>query len=110
MSSDGANLSTMIKLSKDCETMLLIVLTSANDVFGAVITDPWPQKMGKHYYGEGTCRVWTFYKGDQIHVYTATGANSYYILVSEDYFAMGSGGNFAIYLVLIVSMYLQKYI
>ena len=103
MSSDGANLLTMIKLSPYQETMLLILLNSVGDVFGALITEPWKQKLGHSFYGEGTCCVWSFFQGEELQVYPGTGVNDYYILVQEQYFAMGSGGNFAIYLVRIYS-------
>ena len=99
MASDGSNLTTMLKLSPDDETMLLVLLNSVGDVFGAVITDPWTRKLTHHFYGTGTCSVWSFYQGEELQLYAGTGTNDYYILVCEQYFAMGSGGNFAIYLV-----------
>lgn len=105
MSSDGADLMTMIKLSPDCQTMLLVLLNSVGDVFGALITEPWRKKLGNSFYGSGTNHVWTFLQGEDLQIYSGTGANEYYILVSERYFAMGSGGNFAIYLVSVVNVF-----
>lgn len=99
MSSDGASLNTLVKLSPDDETMLLVLLNSVGDVFGALVTEPWKKKMSNHFYGTGTCNVWSFHQGEELQLYPGTGVNEYYILVSEQYFAMGSGGNFAIYLV-----------
>ncbi|CAM9533267.1 unnamed protein product [Ectocarpus fasciculatus] len=98
MSSDGASLNTLVKLSPDDETMLLVLLNSVGDVFGALVTEPWKKKMSNHFYGTGTCNVWSFHQGEELQLYPGTGVNEYYILVSEQYFAMGSGGNFAIYL------------
>lgn len=90
---------TMLKLSPEYTTKILVCLNSAGDVFGALITDAWKSKLGNHFYGTGTCNVWSFHQGDECQIYEGTGVNEYYILVSEQYFAMGSGGNFAIYLV-----------
>jgi hypothetical protein len=89
----------MRQLSADCETMLLILMNSRNDVFGGLITEAWRPTLGRSYYGTGSCLVWTFYQGETVHVYPATGVNDYYILTCDKYFAMGSGGNFAIYIV-----------
>lgn len=99
MSSDGASLTTMLKLSPDDDTMLLVLLNSLGDVFGALITDKWKTKLAHSFYGSGTCNVWSFHQGDEVHMYCGTGTNEYYILVCEQYLALGSGGNFAIYLV-----------
>lgn len=99
MSSDGASLMTMLKLSPNYETKILILLNSVGDVFGGVITEPWKNKLGHTFYGSGSCCVWSFYQGENLQLYPGTGANEYYILVSEQHLAMGSGGNFSIYLV-----------
>jgi hypothetical protein len=100
MASDGASLMTMLQLSAGYETMVMIFLNSSGDIFGGLVTSPWKNGLGHSFYGESTCNVWTFHQGEELHMYPGTGANEYYLLVSEQCFAMGSGGNFAIYLVL----------
>ncbi len=95
----------MVKLSSDCPTMLLVIQTSLGDVLGGIMTDPWNEKMNHSFYGDGTCSVFSFYKTDDPQLYKGTGDNNYYILMSEQHFAMGSGGNFAIFLVYYVTAF-----
>ena len=89
----------MMRMSADCDTMLLVISTDAGDVLGGLLTEKWPKKLSKQYYGEGTCKIWSFHQGTDVKIYSASGVNNYYLLVCETYFAMGSGGNFGIFLV-----------
>lgn len=96
MHKDGASLHTMLQRCKTMTPTLFLIRDTANCVFGGFSRTPWSMQRDR-YYGTAGSMVFTF-KNGMIQAYNGTNNNNYYCLTSEDSFAMGGGGNFAIYL------------
>ncbi len=118
---DGASINTMIRLARGCRQTLLVIEDTYGCHFGAVVVDdPW-MMMGDKYYGNGTCRVFSFHNTEEkttetessnmtesykkkcveslFRIYESSMKNYYFMLTSPDTIGLGGGGGgFAIML------------
>jgi len=97
MSNNGASLQTLLQRCKNMGPTIFFVRDSEGCVFGGYSRTPWSVQRDR-YYGSADSMVFTFKHG-MVQTYYATNNNTYYCLTSEDSFAMGGGGSFAIYVV-----------
>ncbi len=61
---DGSNLTTLLKLCKNSPSTLLVIKDTNNAVFGALVQDQIWHNEGEKYYGNGTCKVFTFHNSN----------------------------------------------
>ncbi|XP_020575700.1 oxidation resistance protein 1 [Phalaenopsis equestris] len=93
----GISLSTLYRRSLLCPGYcLLVVGDQKGAVFGGLAEAPF-RPSNKKYQGTNSSFVFTNIYDSPI-IFRPTGANHYFTLCSPDYFAMGGGGHFALYL------------
>ncbi|CAE7443438.1 NCOA7 [Symbiodinium microadriaticum] len=88
---DGASLETLLRSSGSSQRTILVIEDAKGRKFGGIICDDAWRMSGEHYYGSGTCQVFTFRPigsgetyGTTLEVYPATMKNEYYMLLSTD--------------------------
>ncbi|PKA50758.1 hypothetical protein AXF42_Ash017637 [Apostasia shenzhenica] len=93
----GISLSTLYRKSLLWPGYCLLVIGDQKGVvFGGLVEAPL-RPTNKRYQGTNSCFVFTNASNKPI-IFRPTGANHYFTLCSTDYFAMGGGGHFALYL------------
>ncbi|KAG0471659.1 hypothetical protein HPP92_016205 [Vanilla planifolia] len=93
----GISLSTMYRKSFLCPGYcLLVVGDQKGTVFGGLVEAPL-RPSNKKYQGTNSSFVFTNLYNNPV-IFRPTGINHYFILCSPDYFAMGGGSHFALYL------------
>lgn len=73
---------------------LLIFKDSNNHVFGCFCDQLWKVAADNNYFGDGQTMV--FKIRPTFHVYRWSGLNSYFMLATKDYMAVGGGTDYAI--------------
>jgi hypothetical protein len=74
------------KLEGQAETVLLIEDGNGHK-FGAFATHAWEWRKG--FQGDGSSFVFSFHKGDDLHVWTATGCNEMFQHTDKDGIIIG---------------------
>ncbi|KAI5084725.1 hypothetical protein GOP47_0000894 [Adiantum capillus-veneris] len=79
------------------EPYLLVVGDMKGAIFGGLATAPLKPTAQRRYLGTSNTFVFSNLP-EQLQLYTATGANRYYLLCTNDAISFGGGGHFAIHL------------
>lgn len=95
LSRDGSSLQTVNHRAKKLTDFLVVMRDNGGTQFGGFIVNRLGLS-GDKYYGNSETAVFSFLTGFKF--YRAATKNNYYLLSSDKLFAMGGGGNFAIYL------------
>uniref|UniRef100_A0A1D1ZKQ5 Oxidation resistance protein 1 n=2 Tax=Anthurium amnicola TaxID=1678845 RepID=A0A1D1ZKQ5_9ARAE len=94
----GISLSTLYRRSMLCPGLcLLVVGDRMGAVFGGLVEAPLCPTNKRKYQGTNSTFVFTIISSHPV-IFRPTGANHYFTLCSTDYFALGGGGHFALYL------------
>nr|KAJ0218799.1 hypothetical protein LSAT_V11C300119680 [Lactuca sativa] len=94
----GISLSTLYRRSNLCPWLsLLVVGDRKGAVFGGLVEAPLKPSTKKRYQGSNDTFVFTNTPGRPV-IYHPTGVNRYFTLCSTEYFALGGGNHFALYL------------
>lgn len=74
-----------IVVVKDDDQNVFYVL---NQVFGSFVSESFKNK-DNNFYGTGETFLFTFYKGERVHVFQSTGLNEYYIYSDNNMICFG---------------------
>ncbi|XP_062520406.1 nuclear receptor coactivator 7-like isoform X2 [Corticium candelabrum] len=86
--SHGISLKTLYRNMLDITgPVVLVIQDEANQVFGALLSDPL--RLGEHAYGTGECFLFTFYPS--YRRFTWSGSDPYFIKCNLDSFVVGGG-------------------
>lgn len=91
----GISMSTFFENTKDYKVSIVIIKDDDQNVFGGYLSEEI--RRTDKFYGTGESFVFSFHKGERIHIYEGTTDNEYYIYSDNDLFAMGcSDGQFSL--------------
>ena len=91
---NGYDLTKLYQQAGEHDSLILLIKDSNGFIFGGFTATPW--KVSPGYVGTG--ENFLFSLEPEFKVYGWTEVNMYFMLVNEDSFALGGGGEFGIYL------------
>ena len=87
LTKDGAHLRNLVDKQEKAENILLLVKDSKSNLFGVYINEQI--KFSKSFYGTGESFLFSFYTGNELHIFPATLENENFIYF--DYKILGFG-------------------
>jgi hypothetical protein len=88
----GCALKTFYSQMEGIHNSLIVIKDDCGNVFGAYASEEF-QPLGT-FYGTGETFLFTFYKGERMHVFNSTGANEHYIYSDESQIAFGCSDDY----------------
>lgn len=92
ISKDGCALKTFYTKCEEINNSILLVKDDSGNVFGAYASETFEPTA--KFYGTGECFLFTFYNGNRIHIFNATGANEHYIYSDDKLVAFGCSDDY----------------
>ena len=101
ISVDGCALKTFYDKCQEINNSILVVKDDDNNIFGAYASERFEPT--KNFMGTGECFLFTYFKGNKIHVFNSTGINRFYMYCddkqicfgcSDDYFSLSLTNDF----------------
>jgi len=92
MSVDGCALKTFYNKSDGINNSILIIKDDEDNIFGAYASECF--EPNKNFSGTGECFLFTFYKGNKIHVFNSTGINRFYMYCDDEQICFGCSDDY----------------
>jgi len=101
ISIDGCALKTFYNKCQEINNSILVIKDDDDNIFGAYASECF--EPNKNFSGTGECFLFTFYKGNKIHVFNSTGINRFFMYCdneqicfgcSDDYFSLSLRNDF----------------
>jgi len=100
LSIDGSALKSFYNKCEEINNSVLVIKDDDDNIFGAYASEVFTPT--SKFSGTGECFLFTFYKGNKIHIYPSTGINDNYMYCddeqvcfgcSDDYFSLALRNN-----------------
>jgi hypothetical protein len=92
MSVDGCALKTFYNKCQDINNSILIIKDDEDNIFGAYASECF--EPSKDFSGTGECFLFTFYKGNKIHVFNSTGINRNFMYCDDEQICFGCSDDY----------------
>ena len=92
MSVDGCALKTFYNKCQDINNSILIIKDEEDNIFGAYASECF--EPSKDFSGTGECFLFTFYKGNKIHVFNSTGINRNFMYCDDEQICFGCSDDY----------------
>mgnify|MGYP002626501162 CR=1 FL=1 len=92
MSVDGCALKTFYDKCQDINNSILIIKDDEDNIFGAYASERF--EPSKDFSGTGECFLFTFYKGNKIHVFNSTGINRNFMYCDDEQICFGCSDDY----------------
>lgn len=103
MSEHGASITTLYEFVRNRGPTIMVIHTTTSQIIGAFASVSWIDSRNRYY---GTGRTFLFRRNDHpssssstaLRVYEWTKQNTYFMVSSHEFLALGGGGAFGLYL------------
>ena len=92
MTVDGCALKTFYNKCQDINNSILIIKDDEDNIFGAYASECF--EPSKDFSGTGECFLFTFYKGNKIHVFNSTGINRNFMYCDDEQICFGCSDDY----------------
>jgi hypothetical protein len=92
MSVDGCALKTFYNKCQDINNSILIIKDDDDNIFGAYASECF--EPSRDFCGTGECFLFTFYKGNKIHVFNSTGINRNFMYCDDEQICFGCSDDY----------------
>ena len=92
MTVDGCALKTFYNKCQDINNSILIIKDDDDNIFGAYASECF--EPSKDFSGTGECFLFTFYKGNKIHVFNSTGINRNFMYCDDEQICFGCSDDY----------------
>ena len=92
MSVDGCALKTFYNKCQDINNSILVIKDDDDNIFGAYASECFEPT--KNFSGTGECFLFTFFKGNKIHVFNSTGINRFYMYCDDEQVCFGCSDDY----------------
>ena len=89
---DGCALKTFYNKCQDINNSILVIKDDDDNIFGAYASECF--EPNKKFSGTGECFLFTFYKGNKIHVFNSTGINRFFMYCDEEQICFGCSDDY----------------
>lgn len=92
ISVDGSSLKTFYDKCQEVNNSILVVKDDEGNIFGGYSSERFEST--RNFMGTGECFLFTFYKGNKIHVFKSTGLNRFYIYCDDEQICFGCSDDY----------------
>ena len=92
ISKDGSALKTLYDKCEGINNSVIIIKDDEDNIFGAYASEVFTPT--SKFSGTGECFLFTFYKGNKIHIYCSTGKNDHYMYCDDEQICFGCSDDF----------------
>ena len=92
ISKDGSALKTLYDKCEGINNSVIIIKDDEDNIFGAYASEVFTPT--SKFSGTGECFLFTFYKGNKIHIYCSTGKNDHYMYCDDEHICFGCSDDF----------------
>jgi hypothetical protein len=92
MTVDGCALKTFYNKCQDINNSILIIKDDEDNIFGAYASECF--EPSRDFTGTGECFLFTFYKGNKIHVFNSTGINRNFMYCDDEQICFGCSDDY----------------
>ena len=92
ISVDGSLLKTLYDKCEGQNNSVLVVKDDEGNIFGGYASEEY--KPNSKFCGTGECFLFTFYKGNKIHIYCSTGINDHYMYCDDEQICFGCSDDY----------------
>ena len=92
ISVDGSLLKTLYDKCEGINNSVLVVKDDEGNIFGGYASEEY--KPNSKFGGTGECFLFTFYKGNKIHIYCSTGINDHYMYCDDEQICFGCSDDY----------------
>jgi len=92
ISIDGCALKTFYNKCQEINNSILVIKDDDDNIFGAYASECF--EPNKNFSGTGECFLFTFYKGNKIHVFNSTGINRFFMYCDNEQICFGCGDDY----------------
>ena len=92
ISVDGSALKSLYNKCEGINNSVLVVKDDEGNVFGGYASEEY--NPNSKFGGTGECFLFTFYKGNKIHIYCSTGINDHYMYCDEEQICFGCSDDY----------------
>ena len=92
ISIDGSALKTFYNKCQDINNSILVIKDDDDNIFGAYASECF--EPNKNFSGTGECFLFTFYKGNKIHVFNSTGINRFFMYCDDEQICFGCSDDY----------------
>ena len=92
ISIDGCALKTFYNKCQEINNSILVIKDDDDNIFGAYASECF--EPNKNFSGTGECFLFTFYKGNKIHVFNSTGINRFFMYCDDEQICFGCSDDY----------------
>ena len=92
ISIDGCALKTFYNKCQEINNSILVIKDDDDNIFGAYASECF--EPNRNFSGTGECFLFTFYKGNKIHVFNSTGINRFFMYCDDEQICFGCSDDY----------------
>ena len=89
---DGSSLRTFYDKCQEVNNSILVVKDEEGNIFGAYASESFEPT--KNFMGTGECFLFSFFKGNKIHVFNSTGINRFFMYCDDEQICFGCSDDY----------------
>ena len=89
---DGSSLKTFYDKCQGISNSILVVKDDEGNIFGAYASEAFEPT--KNFMGTGECFLFSFFKGNKIHVFHSTGINRFFMYCDDEQLSFGCSDDY----------------